>query len=90
MEVQKARIHAAYTGHCKAHGERHPKHESVFPRAWKKYAPSITHRRPGGGTMPWHWQFHPLDHHRAEFQKAMNIAEWDWPPHDSTGEDELR
>jgi hypothetical protein len=84
-EMGKARLHYAYLQHCQAHGERHPKAENAFPRAWARYAPSVTQYKPVGA--PRRWQFQGLAHHRAEFLKAMKIDSWSWGQVDEHGED---
>ena len=86
-EMSKGALHHVYVQFCQAHGDRHPKHPAAFPKAWKRYAPSIADDKPHG--QPRRWLFQSLKHHRAEFLTVMNIAEWDWPEVDEHGEEKV-
>ena len=82
-EVDKGKVHRLYVEHCQDHGDRHPKGEATFPKAWKKIAPSIRDYKPHG--QPRRWLFQSIDDHRAEFLKAMNVDAWDWPDIEDEG-----
>jgi phage/plasmid-associated DNA primase len=86
VEMEKGRLHYLYTQHCHEHGDRHPKGEATFPKAWRKLAPSVRNCKPHARQRV--WLFQNLDHHRAEFLKAMKMDRWDWPAVDSEGGDE--
>jgi hypothetical protein len=84
-EMVKGAVHYAYVQHCRDHGERHPKDEARFPKAWERYAPSMEDHKPFN--QPRRWKFQSLKFHRAEFMRAMNISCWTWKPLDEQDEE---
>lgn len=84
-EMVKGAVHYAYVQHCRDHGERHPKDEARFPKAWERYAPSMEDYKPFN--QPRRWKFQSLKFHRAEFMRAMNISCWTWKPLDEQDEE---